>query len=623
MPKSSSGELPHPPSDAESGFAFLGLDPALLKVLSELGYEEATPIQRQAIPPLMEGKDVLGQAATGTGKTAAFALPLLHRLNEQGGRSATPRALILVPTRELAIQVGEALNRYGKGLNLQAVAIYGGQSMEPQLRALKRGIDIVVATPGRALDHLRRKSLQVQKIQTLVLDEADEMLDMGFADDLETILSALPVPRQTALFSATLPPRIAKIAEKSLNQPVRIQISREKPVPGSLPKIRQVAYAVQRASKLDALGRILKFESPTSAIVFCRTRNDVDQLTERLAQLGERCQPLHGGMSQEQRDRAIKNFRNQQAQLLVATDVAARGLDIDHLSHVINYDVPQSPEVYVHRIGRTGRAGREGVAITLIENREMRQLQNVERLTKQKIQMLPVPTPSQSQAQELTRVQSSLREVLVQGQLEKYRDALAPLAKEFDPLDVAAAVLKQLHPLKDIVEKEVERVVESYAPPRPVRSRAGSDRSSERSPGRPAERTGAGSREKSVPIYFGAGRNQGLGPKDWIQLISREADVKPNTFGAIQLSKDSSIIEVPAKMAHKMVETLQNLNLRGRKITVSLEAQSGSSEEAPAMSMSKAAPPRSKPRPPPPAPSKRPAASSQFFQKQTFRRPRP
>jgi ATP-dependent RNA helicase DeaD len=344
--------------DDPGSFADLGLRPELLRALSSLGYEEPTPIQREAIPPLLEGRDLLGQAATGTGKTAAFALPVLHRMTRDG-RGPEPMALVLVPTRELAVQVSEAIHRYGRDLDARVLPIYGGQPIGRQLRVLESGVDVVVATPGRALDHIGRGTLRMDGLQMVVLDEADEMLDMGFADEIEAILQETPADRQTVLFSATMPSRINGITRRHLQDPVRIQTGREMVAPGEAPLVRQIAYVVPRAHKPAALGRVLDVESPSAAIVFCRTRDEVDRLTESLNGRGYRAEALHGGMSQEQRDRVMLRLRNGTADLLIATDVAARGLDIEQLTHVINYDVPSAPDSYVHRIGRVGRAGRE------------------------------------------------------------------------------------------------------------------------------------------------------------------------------------------------------------------------------------------------------------------------
>ncbi|MBK9132809.1 MAG: DEAD/DEAH box helicase [Betaproteobacteria bacterium] len=430
-------------------FADLGLGPELLAELTALGYEEPTPIQKAAAAPLLEGRDLLGQAATGTGKTAAFALPLLQRVGRQPAKPNQPLVLVLVPTRELAVQVSEAFHRYGRGLGVAVAPIYGGQDFHRQLVALKRGAHVVIATPGRVLDHLRRGTIDLSGLVAVVLDEADEMLDMGFAEDLELILEAAPEVRQTALFSATLPPRIAGIAERHLKDPVRVLIPREAAKKGELPRVRQTAYIVPRAHKITALGRVLDLESPTLAIVFCRTRLEVDELAERLVGRGYAVEALHGGMGQHERDRVMKKARANAVDLLVATDVAARGIDIEHLTHVVNFDVPSSHEAYVHRIGRTGRAGREGVAITLAEPREHRLVRNIEWATKQKIDIATVPTPLDVKARRLDLTRGTLREAVIAGQadggLESYRGVVESLAAEWDPMDVAAAAVKLAH----------------------------------------------------------------------------------------------------------------------------------------------------------------------------------
>ena len=435
----------HPPADTPAkgfspGFAALGLEAALLTTLDTLGYEEPTPIQREAIPPLLAGRDLLGQAATGTGKTAAFTLPLLQRIAHSARRC--PSALILVPTRELAIQVGEAVTRYGKELKISVLPVYGGQAIGPQLHALRRGVDVIVATPGRALDHIRRKTLQLKTIQMVVLDEADEMLDMGFAEDLDAILEQTPKERQTALFSATMPARIAAIAKRHLKEPVEIKIAKEPLKAGSAPRVHQTAYIVARQHKEMALARILDMEAPKSALVFCRTRIEVDELTAMLTGRGHKAEAIHGGMNQPQRDRVMNSFRAGQTELLVATDVAARGLDIPSVSHVVNYDLPTSPEGYVHRIGRTGRAGREGSAITVIDPREQRLLWNIEQLTKAKIVVTPVPTVADLRTKRLARTKGAIEEVLAADDLDLFRAVAASLAEQGDPLEVAAAAMK-------------------------------------------------------------------------------------------------------------------------------------------------------------------------------------
>ncbi|MFL6096381.1 MAG: DEAD/DEAH box helicase, partial [Blastococcus sp.] len=436
-------------------FEHLGLRPELLKALSALGYEEPTPIQQEAIPPLVEGRDLLGQAATGTGKTAAFALPILQVLPAHR-RDRAPIGLVLVPTRELAVQVSEALHRYGKDLGARVLPVYGGAPIVRQLRSLESGVDVVVATPGRALDLLNRGSLKLDEVATVVLDEADEMLDMGFAEDLEAILDETPETRQTVLFSATMPRRLDSLARRHLNDPVRITIGREKAEPGEAPRVRQTAYVVPRAAKPAALGRILDVEAPTAAIVFCRTREEVDSLTETLNGRGYRAEALHGGMSQEQRDRVMGRLRGGTADLLVATDVAARGLDIEQLTHVVNYDVPSAPESYVHRIGRVGRAGREGVAITLAEPREHRMLKTIEKVAGAPIAVQQVPTVADLRARRLDLTRGALRESLLGDDLDRFRVVVETLTDEFDLMEVALAAVKLAHEAGGAVDDEEE-----------------------------------------------------------------------------------------------------------------------------------------------------------------------
>jgi len=550
---------------APSTFASLSLDPRLLSALTALGYEEPTPIQLEAIPPLLEGRDVLAQAATGTGKTAAFALPILHGIarvpNKEDptkgapAKGAGPVALILVPTRELAMQLAEAVHRYGKNIGARVLPVYGGASMDSQLKALHRGVDVVVATPGRAVDPVNRHSLKLEDVRTLVLDEADEMLDMGFADELEVILAATPSERQTALFSATLPPRIVAIAGKHLRNPVRIAIAREAVAAGKMPKVRQMAYVVARGHKRAALGRVLDMESPTAALVFCRTRLEVDDLTENLKSRGVRVEALHGGISQAVRDRVMKKLRAGTLELVVATDVAARGLDIGHLSHVVNYDVPSSPDVYIHRIGRTGRAGREGVAITLAEPREHGQLKNIERATKQKIDIGNVPTVADLRMKRLELTSASLRESLLAGGFDAYRVVVEALAEEFDPLDVAAAAVKMADPAAGQMQSD-EHEIPSVAAAPPARA------------GKSGFKGKRSSGENSASIFVGSGRSDGVRPKDLVGLIAKVAKADPRDVGSIQISERFSLVEVPEAIAEDVIRALRTSGVRGKKVTV-------------------------------------------------------
>jgi ATP-dependent RNA helicase DeaD len=439
------GSLPDADPD---GFGPLGLDERLLRTVGDLGYEEPTPVQRQAIPPLIAGRDLLAEAPTGTGKTAAFALPMLQRLFAQPAapsrrltRSGVPAGLVVVPTRELAMQVAEAIHKYGRGLGTRALPVYGGQPIGAQLRALAKGVDIVVATPGRAIDHLERGSLRFDHVELVVLDEADEMLDMGFAEELERVLASVPSERQTALFSATISPDIRRLAEGQLRDPVRIAVRRDVPATGEAPRVRQRAYVVRRGDKLAALCRLLDLEDPEAALVFARTRGEVDDLAEALSGRGHDAGALHGGLSQEQRDRMMGRFRERHLDVLVATDVAARGLDIGHVSHVVNYDVPSSPDTYVHRIGRTGRAGREGTAITLLEPREHRLLRNIESAVRAPLEMAQLPTVADVRARRLDVLRATLREALLDDGRDRYRAVVEPLAEEFDVVDIALAAV--------------------------------------------------------------------------------------------------------------------------------------------------------------------------------------
>jgi ATP-dependent RNA helicase DeaD len=465
-------------TDGAAAFAALGLRPELCDALAALGYEEPTPIQAEAIPALLSGGDVLGLAATGTGKTAAFALPLLQRIRAPladgtlPAPAATVAALVLVPTRELAMQVAEAVHKYGRGLGVRVLAVYGGAAMTQQLRALERGVDVVVATPGRALDFLTRGTLKLDAVRVLVLDEADEMLDMGFEEDLTAIVGATPKTRQTALFSATMAPRVARIADAYLTEPTRVEIRRAALAEGEMPKVRQTAYVVPRVHKPATLARVLDVENPTSAIVFCRTRGEVDELTESLAARGWRAEALHGGMGQDARDRVMRRFRGGQLELLVATDVAARGLDVEHVSHVVNYDVPIAADQYVHRIGRTGRAGREGVAITIAEPREQRLLRTIERVTRQPLAYATVPSVADVLERRLAHTGAAVRDVLAAARAEQFealeaaargaedgedapsldstsldafRVVVESLSDEYEPLEIAAAAVRVAH----------------------------------------------------------------------------------------------------------------------------------------------------------------------------------
>ena len=565
------------------GFGSLGLIDPLAKAVGALGYEEPTPVQRETIPLLLAKRDVLGQAATGTGKTAAFALPMLQRLVEDEATAKRQTAgLVLVPTRELAMQVSEAIHKYAKGLGVTVLPVYGGAPISQQIRTLERGAGIVVATPGRALDHIKRGTLKLGNLRMLVLDEADEMLDMGFAEDLDAILEATPKTRQTALFSATMPARILSIAQRHLNNPARVIVAREKTAAGKMPRVRQIAYIVPRAHKPAALDRVLDMENPTSAIVFCRTRLEVETLVETLNAHGRRAQALHGGMEQRQRDRVMQMFRGGKADLLIATDVAARGLDIEHLSHVFNYDVPPAAEAYVHRIGRTGRAGREGTAITLAEPREHRMLRAIESFTKQKIDILTVPTVAELRTRRLDVTRASIRELILAGELDDVRVVVDTLSQEFDIVAIASAAVKLAHQSQagDEAERDIPVVVAHERPaPRgfhPERETRGPQRFSKGAvigPAGPREKRrerpeGAGPAEEVAMLFVGAGREAGIRPGDLVGAITGEAGINSRDLGAIQIADRFSLVEVPAARADEIIAALKATTIRGRKVPV-------------------------------------------------------
>lgn len=556
---------PEPEPEPATGFAALGLGPKLLSRLEELGYEDPTPIQAETIPSLLTGVDLLGQAATGTGKTASFALPILEEIGE--GAKAIPRALILTPTRELAIQVSEAIQEYGKHLGVEVIAVFGGQPIHRQLRALDRGVHVVVATPGRALDHIKRRSLRLDRIATVVLDEADEMLDMGFSEDLEAILDATPEDRQTVMFSATLPPRINAIAKKHQNDPTRVRIGRGDATPGNK-DVAQSVYLVNRNHKATALGRILDVEAPQAALVFCKTRSDVDDLTETMLARGYRAEALHGGMDQNQRDRVMGRLRDGTAELLIATDVAARGLDVDLLTHVVNYDVPTAPESYVHRIGRVGRAGREGVAITLVEGREKRLLRNVERLTKQTIEVKNLPSVKDLKAKKIQRTRDLIATELANleadaADVDAFRSVLSELGDDHEA--VALAAIKLLHEFKNPGKDDVDiPAVVDRDRDRGNRHDGGrNDRS------KPSSRPGSKDRGLAPGdtefVYIGVGGKARIRPGDLVGAIANNTGLTGKQIGPIRISDHHSVVGVPSSSVDEVIKTMHGMHLRGKK----------------------------------------------------------
>ncbi|MDY7102964.1 MAG: DEAD/DEAH box helicase [Actinomycetota bacterium] len=557
------------PSDhAPADFAALGLRSEILETLDRLGYPEPSPIQREAIPALLSGADVLGTAATGTGKTAAFSLPIVDGIGETSGQPV-PTALVLVPTRELAVQVAEAMTGYGAAFDLQVLAVFGGQPIHHQLRALKHGVHVVVATPGRASDHLRRGSLDLTTVTTVVLDEADEMLDMGFAEDIGAILDATPAERQTVMFSATLPPRVAGLAERYQRDPVRVSIT-HKENEASKGSIRQDGYLVDKRHKAAVLGRVLDIESPGSTIVFCKTRSDVDELTVTMNARGYRAEALHGGMDQVQRDKVMNRLRDGVAELLVATDVAARGLDVDTLTHVVNYDVPSSPESYVHRIGRVGRAGREGVAITLVDPRQRRSLANVERLTRTPLEMKPIPSVADLRRHQHERVTAEVGGAVEDGGLHDYEELLDRLTADHDLRKVALAALKLVHRAQsgdgDLEEipaprSRSDRNRRDDGPRRngstDKRARAKHDR------GRGDDRNDG----ETGFVFVGLGKRNGLRPANLVGAIANETDLVGRSIGPIRIKDNYAVVGVPDRSVDEVVSVLRGMTVRGNRAT--------------------------------------------------------
>ncbi len=545
-----------------SGFAELGLAPGLCRALSGLGYEEPTPIQRAAVPPLIAGRDLVGQAATGTGKTAAFALPVLQRILGRSGPGGV-LALILVPTRELAIQVSEAIHSYGRDMSVRVLPVYGGQPISRQLRALERGVDVVVATPGRALDHIGRGTLDLSGLEIVVLDEADEMFDMGFAEDIETILGKTPQGRQAALFSATMPPRIDGMVRRHLSDPVRVELGRRASASSEGLLVRQTAYMTPRGYKPAALMRVLDLETPAAAIVFCRTRDEVDEVTETLNGKGYRAEALHGGMDQQQRDRVMGRLRGGSLNLLVATDVAARGLDVEQLTHVVNYDVPSAPESYVHRIGRVGRAGREGTAVTLAEPREHKMIKAIERATGRPIAIEKLPNVAGLRARRLELTRAALRKIVLEDDLDTFRAVVEPLGEEFGIYEVALAAVKLASEASGTPRDEEELPDVDLPTP--------DDRAGRRQVTGRDQQRGRPTAKATTRLFVGTGRSSGVRPEDLVGVIARRSYLSGAQIGAIEIADRFSLVEVPETAADDVIAALRQVSIKGRKATVRRE----------------------------------------------------
>lgn len=419
-------------------FHEIGISEPILRAITDMGFEEASPIQEKAIPLALEGKDIIGQAQTGTGKTAAFAIPILERVDKSKNHV---QAIAIAPTRELAIQVSEEINRLGKYMGITVLPIYGGQSIERQINALKKRPHIITGTPGRLLDHIQRKTLRLDRVSIAVLDEADEMLDMGFLEDIERILKETPEQKQTLLFSATMPKPIQDLAEEFMHDPELIKIKAKEV---TSPSVSQVYYEVNERDKFDVLSRLLDVDNPELAVIFGRTKRRVDELTDALNKRGYLADGLHGDLNQRQRDIVMNKFRDGKLDILVATDVAARGIDVSGVTHVYNFDIPQDPESYVHRIGRTGRAGKTGEAITLVTPREIGQLRTIERASKGKIQRKPIPTVADAAESKQRMASEKMARLVEEGNFNQYKETASELLEQFDSITLVSVALKLL-----------------------------------------------------------------------------------------------------------------------------------------------------------------------------------
>lgn len=546
-------------------FTDLGLHPQLVQAVTERGYTTPTPIQTAVIPTMLTGQDILGQAQTGTGKTAAFSLPILHNLKPD---QRHVQALVLAPTRELGLQVAEAMAEYGRYRQISVVAVYGGTPYGPQIGALRRGADIVVGTPGRLLDLIQSKKLDLSQVQTVVLDEADEMLSMGFIEDIEAILQQTPAERQTALFSATLPNQIRQLADKYMRQPQAITIERAQ---RTVSTIEQRAYLVNEADKLAALTRLFEVEPITSALIFARTRQGTAELANELTVRGFPAEALNGDLSQQAREQVLNRFRNNQIKVLVATDVAARGLDIDDISHVFNFDLPQDAEIYVHRVGRTGRAGKTGVALTLLTPKEQWRLRKIEQYTRQKVTLAALPTSEDIQNRREAELLEKMTVWLKRGRCAREREMVTELVAEgHDLLEVAAVALKLAR--AEEKQRPIARISEVVAEPerRGKREKFGSNRSRSKGNGRKATATSSSHEKGMVRLSLNAGKVDGLRVNDVVGTIAFHADIPGSTIGAIHIQEDRTLVDVPEQFAGKVLAKTGSYRVRQKRLNVEM-----------------------------------------------------
>ena len=515
-------------------FGELELDKKIVAALTDMGFEEPSPIQAATIPLVLEGNDVIGQAQTGTGKTAAFGIPLVQSISD----FKHIQGLIMTPTRELAIQVAEEIGKIGRHRRVRALPVYGGQPIERQIRALKNNVQIVIGTPGRLIDHINRGTIRLDHIKYLVLDEADEMLDMGFVDDMEEIMRALPSERQTLLFSATMPRPILSLTKKYMRAPKNVTISKEEL---TVPLIEQYYYETK--DKVEGLCRLLDTEIEGKLIIFCRTKKGVDDLSIALSSRGYMAEGLHGDLSQNQRDRVMKKFREGAADVLIATDVAARGIDVDNITHVVNFDIPQDPESYVHRIGRTGRAGNTGVAMTFITPREFRQLKLIERIAKTKIQRRQLPTAANVLERQRDMIISKMQTVLELNAYHDYLPIAESLLEDYPAEHIAAAALKLMQEGPKALEAPKEEIIAK-------------------------DLQNTGGRPGMVRLFINVGRSQKISVRDIVSTIALESDISGKDIGLINIYDKFTFVEVPEDVAEKVMGAMHKNTIKGYKINV-------------------------------------------------------
>jgi ATP-dependent RNA helicase DeaD len=572
------------------GFGELGLSAPILEALAAVGYETPSPIQAQTIPLLLSGSDLLGQAQTGTGKTAAFALPILAQIDLS---QSSPQALVLVPTRELAIQVAEAFQRYAARLKgFHVLPIYGGQSYVPQLKGLNRGVHVVVGTPGRVMDHMKRGTLRLDTIRFIVLDEGDEMLQMGFADAIEWILEQAPSQRQIALFSATLPPAIRRIAHTHMREPAQITIQNRA---GTTPKIRQRYWLVSGLHKLDALTRVLEAERFEAMLIFVRTKLETTDLAERLEARGFNVAALHGDIPQQQRERTISRLKAGEVDIVVATDVAARGLDVERISHVVNYDIPYDSQTYVHRIGRTGRAGRNGEAILFVAPRERNMLRIIERATRQPIEQMQMPSVADVNEQRILKFKETLANAVRSGEGKVFQPLIEEIEREqnLPAIELAAALASLLQgPTPFLLAAKTGAPPESSAPDRPRGEPESAEPKSERR-ARDGSRKGPKGRPRLETYRIEIGHAHGVQPGNIVGAIANEADLDGRHIGHIDIHDDHSFVDLPEGMPEETFDKLQTVRVRGVELRISrVESKPGRSEKRPHSHDSRRAPKR-------------------------------